>query len=143
MNDFDSILTQLKENGCRITPQRKEIVRILVNSTQHPTAEDLYQRLQPIMPETSLATVYNTLHRLKELGLVDMLGSLGEESVRFDPTTDAHDHLYCLGCGRIIDIERRQTESAVEALHSGFQVVREQTTFYGYCSDCQAKTGAE
>jgi Fur family transcriptional regulator, peroxide stress response regulator len=141
MNDFETILAQLKENGCRITPQRKEIVRILVSSTQHPTAEELYQRLQPIMPETSLATVYNTLNRLKELGLVDMLGSLGEESVRFDPTTDPHDHLYCLGCGRIIDIERRQTEPAMSAQHSGFQVVREQTTFYGYCAECRAKTG--
>ena len=141
MNDFDSILTQLKENGCRITPQRKGIIRILLNNTQHPTAEDIYQRLQPIMPEISLATVYNTLHRLKELGMLDVLGSLGEDSVRFDPTTEPHDHLYCLGCGRIIDIERQQTEPAMSAQHSGFQVVREQTTFYGYCAECRAKTG--
>jgi Fe2+ or Zn2+ uptake regulation protein len=85
--------------------------------------------------------VYNTLHRLKELGLVDVIGTVGEESARFDPATDAHDHLYCLGCGRIIDIERQQVQPAIEMQHSGFQVVREQTTFYGYCADCQAKTG--
>ena len=143
MNDFDTILTQLKENGCRITPQRREILRILFNSGQHPKAEDIYQTLKGRMPETSLATVYNTLNRLKELGLVSVLGTYGEESVRFDPITDAHDHLYCLGCGRISDIERRQTEPAMSAQHSGFQVVREQTTFYGYCLDCQAEAGTD
>jgi Fur family transcriptional regulator, peroxide stress response regulator len=140
---MEEIIAQLKQNGCRITPQRREILRILFNSSHHPKAEDIYQTLKARMPETSLATVYNTLNRLKELGLVDVLGTFGEESVRFDPIIDAHDHLYCLGCGRIIDIERRQTQSASDGQHSGFQVVREQTTFYGYCSDCRGKSGAE
>lgn len=137
MNNIEPILTQLKQNGCRITPQRREILNILFNSKQHPKAEDIYEILQKRMPETSLATVYNTLNRLKELGLVDVLGTMGEESARYDPDTHAHDHLYCLGCNRIFDIE--PVTPAVDSLHEyeGFTPVRQQTTIYGYCADCQ------
>lgn len=141
MNNIEPIITQLKQNGCRITPQRREILNILFNSKQHPKAEDIYEILSQKMPETSLATVYNTLNRLKELGLVDVLGTMGEESARYDPTTDAHDHLYCMGCNRIFDIEH--VDSFAQPAGSDFQIVRQQTTFYGYCSDCQEKSYTE
>ncbi|HET60307.1 MAG TPA: transcriptional repressor [Chloroflexi bacterium] len=140
---MEEILTQLRENGCRITPQRREILNILFASKQHPKAEDIYEALRHKMPDTSLATVYNTLNRLKELGLVDVLDTFGEESARFDPITAAHDHLYCLGCGRIFDIEPHQHEPLAQSQHAGFQIVREQTTYYGYCLECQGESGDE
>lgn len=134
---MEEILTQLKQNGCRITPQRREILNILFTSDQHPTAEDIYNILSKQMPETSLATVYNTLNRLKELGLVDVIGTVGEDSVRYDPDTGAHDHLYCLGCNRIFDIEPVTDTVNSAPAYEGFQAVRQQTTIYGYCADCQ------
>ncbi|MEE4195451.1 MAG: Fur family transcriptional regulator [Anaerolineae bacterium] len=140
---MEEILTQLRENGCRITPQRREILNILFSSKQHPKAEDIYAILQKRMPETSLATVYNTLNRLKELGLVDVIGTAGEESVRYDPVTDAHDHLYCLSCGRIFDVEHHQHEPLAQSQPDGFKIIREQTTYYGVCSDCQGNAGTE
>lgn len=135
---MEKILAQLKQNGCRITPQRREILNILFNSKQHPKAEDIYEILRQKMPETSLATVYNTLNRLKELGLVDVLGTMGEDSARYDPVTHAHDHLYCLSCNQIFDIDRVEPED-VQHEHGGFQIVRQQTTYYGYCTDCQTE----
>ena len=135
---MEEIIAQLKQNGCRITPQRREILNILFSSKQHPKAEDIYEILRKKMPETSLATVYNTLNRLKELGLVDVLGTMGEDSVRYDPITENHDHLYCLSCNQIFDIDRVEPEDAQHE-HDGFQIVRQQTTYYGYCTDCQAE----
>ena len=134
---MEEILTQLRENGCRITPQRREILNILFASKQHPTAEDIYNILSKQMPETSLATVYNTLNRLKELGLVDVIGTVGEEAVPYDADTDAHAHLYCLGCSRIFDIEPAAETVKSVPVYEGFQAVRQQTTIYGYCAECQ------
>jgi len=62
------ILDRLAERGRRITPQRLAILRMLTESEKHPSAEQLHQAILKDFPTTSLATVYKTLHLLKEEG---------------------------------------------------------------------------
>ena len=131
-------IQNLQELGYRITPQRREVITFLFNSVDHPKAEDVYDALKEKMPEISLATIYNTLNTLKDLGMIDAINTSGDNSVHYDATTEAHDHLYCLGCNKIVDIEASQnTKGLTKEEISGFQIIRQQTIYYGYCPDCQ------
>jgi len=112
-----------------------------VGNESHPSAEDIYDALKDKMPDVSLATVYNTLNTLKELGMVNVLSITEDNSVRYDPTTEVHDHLFCLGCNHIFDVERDATEmNFPQRKIPGFQLIdRTQVTYYGYCPECQKK----
>ncbi|HAF62697.1 MAG TPA: transcriptional repressor [Anaerolineaceae bacterium] len=138
MQNIDELIEEAQKQGYKITPQRREIFKILVNNDSHPKAEDIYNILKDRMPDVSLATVYNTLNMLKELGMIDAIALFEDDSVRYDPTTKAHDHLYCLHCNRIVDVEKDQDDLGfTEKEISGFQIVKRQVTYYGYCPECR------
>ena len=140
MKNIEEIVKEFQKQGYKITPQRREIINILVNNDSHPKAEDIYLFLKDRMPDVSLATVYNTLKMLKDLGMIDAIGVVGDDSIRYDPTTEPHDHLYCVCCNRIVDVEKGlqvQDLSFTQKEISGFQIIKRQITYYGYCPDCR------
>ena len=55
------------------------------------------------MPTISLRTVYQTLNDLAAMGELRQL-DLGTGSARFDPNLDAHHHLVCERCGKVVDV---------------------------------------
>src|SRR5699024_11805864 len=95
-------LDRLKVSGVRITPQRHAVLEYLLNSMTHPTADEIYKALEDKFLNMSVATVYNNLRILKELGLVREL-TYGDDSSRFDSNTDEHYHIICDECGKIVD----------------------------------------
>ncbi len=56
------------------------------------------------MPTISLRTVYQTLNDLAAMGELVQL-ELGTGSARFDPNLDAHHHLVCDRCGKVLDVD--------------------------------------
>ena len=106
MKTLQTYVDKFQEQGYKITPQRRGIFEILVGNESHPKAEDIYDALRAKMPDVSLATVYNTLSTLKEMGMVNLLSITEDNSIHYDPTTEVHDHLFCLGCSRIFDVDR-------------------------------------
>lgn len=141
MNSLQTYVNKFQEQGYKITPQRRGIFEILVGNESHPRAEDIYEALKDKMPDVSLATVYNTLNTLKDLGMVNVLSIIEDNSIRYDPTTEVHDHLFCLGCNRLFDVERDINEMGFSQRQiPGFQLIeRKQVTYYGYCPECQKK----
>src|SRR4051812_12004154 len=55
---------QLTTGGFRSTPQREHVYSVLLHKRDHPTAEEVFLRAKPQMPEISMATVYNCLDAL-------------------------------------------------------------------------------
>ena len=51
----------LLERGIKPSQQRIALLEYLVKHPVHPTADELYSRLSPMMPTLSKTTVYNTL----------------------------------------------------------------------------------
>lgn len=54
----------------------------------------------------------------------------------------SHDHLICLGCGKVIEFSHELFLSDVKdkiQKESGFHVVDYQLKFYGYCKNCVKK----
>ena len=64
------LLLRLRSRGWRITPQRRAVVTVLERGARHATAEEVHTADQFVVPEISLATVYNVLTELVEMGEV-------------------------------------------------------------------------
>jgi Fur family peroxide stress response transcriptional regulator len=136
---LNDLLGSLKNAGHRITPQRLAILRILAESREHPSVDQIYRQVRENFPTTSLATVYNTLERLKEIDEVLELPFGGGN--RYDGRNPSrHPHLVCTVCGRIEDlsIDLTPTEADVAA-SSGYSRVHHRLEFYGVCPHCQGK----
>jgi Fe2+ or Zn2+ uptake regulation protein len=136
MLSVDRLCEQLKSHGRRLTPQRRAIIQVLLEDAAHPTAEQIFARVRQIMPDMSHATVYNTLHELVEMDLLQEL-DLGLGERHYDFTTDDHAHLICVGCGRVEDVPCDYEAMAIppENTH-GFHVFDCNVIFRGYCPAC-------
>ena len=139
MTSVERLCTQLREHGRRVTPQRRAIIKALLDSAGvHPTADQVFKLVQVVMPDMSPATVYNTLHEMVEIGeLLELDLGLGER--RYDLYTDSHAHLVCLGCGRVMDVPFVEPPVLLPEHAPGFRVVEHNVIFRGYCAECSAK----
>lgn len=130
----------LRDNGCKVTPQRLAVYDMLSHTTEHPTAEMIYQKVKEQYPTMSFATVYKSVEIFSKLGVIQVLNT-GEDSFRYDTKTSEHPHIKCTKCGRVNDVshlDARAVESLVEN-ETGFKVNGHQFYFYGICPDCQKK----
>lgn len=137
MDDAD-ILERFKERGLRPTHQRIALYRYLATHPCHPTAETVFQALQPQLPSCSLMTVYNGLAALENAGLLQVI-TIDAAHKRFDADVNPHGHFRCDCCGTVYDFPLPAINMQSGAL-SGFVV--EKTDFYcsGICRTC-AKNG--
>jgi Fur family peroxide stress response transcriptional regulator len=131
------VVAKMRSGGHRITPQRLAIARIVLESGDHPSVEEIYRRVRKDFPTTSLATVYNTLDRLKEMGEVLELPFSGGS--RYDGLNPhPHPHLRCTVCGAIEDLDIDLGSAAAEvAAKKGYADVHHRLEFYGVCPRCQ------
>lgn len=140
MDRLNSLVDRLRENGFRLTPQRMAILRILLDSTTHPTAEQVYAQVKPIFPMTSLATVYKTLAMLKAMQEILEI-NLGDRGSRYDGNnTIPHAHLICVQCNQIIDsnpVDLGQLARRMAA-QTGYQMITQRLDFFGVCPACQS-----
>jgi Fur family peroxide stress response transcriptional regulator len=135
---FDELITALREREFRLTPQRVELVRLIAASDGHPSAAQLYSKINTQFPTMSQATVYKTLALLKEMNQVleiDLREDRHYDGIRPHP----HPHLICMQCNKIMDGEMDLDPSSLSKLEktSGFKIIRPQITLYGLCSDCR------
>lgn len=130
---------KLKEAGLRVTPQRLAIYDALVTSDAHPTAQLLYEHLQPELPSLSQATVYNTLQVLATRGLIQEVGDVGDGAVRYDGNPAPHVNLVCTNCHCVKDVFDIAFDRITEhvSARSGFEPQGVRITFYGLCPQCQ------
>lgn len=136
---YDKLLQTLRQAGLRITPQRRLICQYLATTQSHPTAAGLYQSLSASHPELSLATVYNTLKVLSELGALVQL-NLGDEHTHYETNLAPHVNLICRRCRQVIDVESAQPVDAVLAAlpsNIGFQAATVHVQVSGLCAACQ------
>lgn len=136
---FEQLITTLREQNYRLTPQRMELVRLIAASEDHPSVSRLYEQIKVQFPTMSLATVYKTLNLLKELGEVLEI-HLHDDSHYDGNRPYPHPHVICTKCQKIMDgesdISVRNLVHEIEHI-SGFRIERHQLDFYGLCPDCR------
>jgi len=138
--ETEQLVTKLRNSGYKVTPQRLAVCEIILSSKDHPTADQIYEKVKKKHPTMSLATVYQTLHLLSEIGLLQELGFSNSIS-RYDPDTSPHINIVCRKCGKIQDYKaesvRRLWTQIVGEL--GFEPIGQRIDIYRYCDQC-AKT---
>lgn len=128
--------------GFRMTPQRLAILAEVQDAERHLTAGEIYERVRRKYPTIAYGTVYRTLHLLAKHGLIQEF-PFGDNASRFDRRTDRHDHVHCIVCGELVDVEVPIALLArqVAAEQTGFEILDHQTVFTGICPTCQEQKG--
>ena len=100
----EEIISLLKQQGHRITPQRLAIFELILSSESHPSSDDVYHEIKKKYPSVSLATIYKNIRLLSDLGLISEL-NFESQPARYDSNTSPHINVVCPVCGLIIDHE--------------------------------------
>jgi Fur family peroxide stress response transcriptional regulator len=139
---LQDLVGSLRSQGHRLTPQRMAVLRILAESSAHPSAQEIYRQVRADFPMTSLATVYKTITLLKEMGQILELG-FSDDSSRYDGRLNTpHPHLVCVSCKSIVDWESGILSGldGQVAETSGYKVIGHRLDLLGICPDCQGKS---
>lgn len=111
----------------RCTPQRKVLYEALCGCPDHPTVEELHQRVaQHHDMSISLATVYNTMEVLCKAGLAKRLPT-DNGSCRYDADTGEHLHVRFVDTAEILDVPSELSEKILGCLRKNLlEQVRQQ-----------------
>lgn len=124
-------------NGKRYSRQRELIYQALMDTTEHPTAEMVYQWLKPENPSLSLGTVYRNLNLLANEGRITRMAFPVE---RYDGNTKPHCHFRCDKCGGVYDLDLpycRELDGKADGA-SEHQIEGHELIFHGCCARCRA-----
>ncbi len=131
-------INDLRERGVRVTPQRVHIWRVLAESEEHLTAEEVWERSRGTLPGLELSTVYRSLEALRVAGLVAD-SRLPEGPRVFEARPALHPHLVCKSCGGISHPDPEVGRQLLEALNDGsggFEVHELHVVAEGICARC-------
>jgi Fur family iron response transcriptional regulator len=105
MIDIDA-LKVLKEAKLRPTKQRVTLIsNIYKYGNRHVKAESLHKEILDTGDKVSLATVYNTLHNLTNLGFLRQV-KVNSSQNYFDTNITAHHHFFDQSNNSLIDIDK-------------------------------------
>lgn len=115
----------LRDAGLRATAQRMALCSILfADSDRHVTAEMLYREGAGANASYSLATIYNTLHKLSEAGLLRQV-TVDSTRAYFDTNPRNHHHFFVEGANVLFDIPGGDISvDELPAAPDGFEVAR-------------------
>lgn len=137
--DVEQIIAKFHEKGFKVTPQRLAICEYVLSRKDHPTTDMVYEEAKGRYPTLSLATVYQTLHLLADIGLLQEL-ELNDGVSRYDPNTSPHINIICKNCGMVEDYEaenvRKLWSKIIQSL--GFEPIGQRLDVYRYCDQCRA-----
>ncbi len=136
----DQWLAQIQGMGYRLTKPLRVIVELLANSPRALGPIDLYDLGRKEYPRLGLVTVYRTLDKLEELGLVQRVHQAGGCHM-YLRAAQGHEHLLlCTRCGRVGYFSGDDLTPLINATarDSGFVIQEHWLQLYGLCANCQA-----
>ena len=133
-----SCLATLKQNGLKLTPQRRMIVDIIHDKSKHLTADDIINYVQSKMPGVNKSTIYRTLDILEQSGCV-IKSESGNHFIYHHSEEGHHHHLLCRKCGKTIDCSENLFFPVEKSLAEkyGFKVNFQHVVINGWCEDCK------
>ena len=127
-----------------MTEQRRVILDELRRYNNHPSADELYERVRSRLPRISLGTVYRNLEVLSELGEIQKL-ELSGSLKRFDGIPTKHYHIRCIECDRVDDAPIAPLNQIEDELYGAtvFEIIGHNLEFTGLCPACTRKKEAQ
>ncbi len=137
-NNLEKLLSLSKEKGLKLTPQRMVIFRILSESNQHVTVDQVYQKASAEYPMLSPATVYRNMEQMVESDLLKHL-DLGGTSMRYDTNLEEHHHFVCTECGKVSDVYLEDIQYKMDTNRSHLEKAKINSLdlhLQGTCGEC-------
>lgn len=143
-NNDANIIQALRNKGFKATPQRIAVCKIALNNKEHPNVEKIYTEVKNLYPTVSLATVYKTLHILKENQLIQEL-NMPQGETRIDPNPTPHVNLVCNKCGKIQDFSTLDLKNHIKEviINTKFSPETVKVEVYGLCETCACKASKD
>jgi Fur family peroxide stress response transcriptional regulator len=126
--------------GLPVTMQRQTILEVVLECSEHPSADEVYDRVKDRVPNVSRSTVYRALEAMVELGVVRRLNHAGV-GVRYDGKVQRHHHLVCTTCNRVLDYQDPSLDDlpVPKSGVSGFRITDYSLHFTGICAECSKR----
>lgn len=134
-------LQALRTNGYRLTPARRAVVQTMANSPRAITPLEIYDRARGRHRGLGLVSVYRTLEKLEELGLIQRVHQ-PEGCQAFVSASHGHQHLLlCRQCGRAAYFEGDDLQPLIRSIsrRTGYAIGEHWLQLFGLCKDCQAR----
>lgn len=139
MSYSEEWLEALQANGYRITAPLRVLVELLAYSERALEPTELYDLGRQGYPRLGLVTVYRTLDKLQELGLVQRIHR--ENGCHcYLRAARGHEHvLLCLRCGRAVFFSGDDLSLLIARLtqQTGFTIQEHWLQMLGLCAECQ------
>lgn len=136
----DEWLAQLQAGGYRLTTPLRVLVELLVDATRALGPVDLYDQGRREYPQMGLVTVYRTLEKLEELGLITRVHQ-ANGCHAYLRSAHGHQHiLLCTRCGQVqyFDGDDLSLLMTRVAQQSGFVIQDHWLQLHGLCAACQS-----
>ncbi len=121
----------------RLTEQQRDMVRFIFSRHNHFEVEQLIDEMKNVV-HVSRATIYRTLAKLVDAGLLRRLEVGSHTFYEHDYGYPQHEHLYCQSCKKMIEFQDPAIEALIRQVcgANGFQVVGHTFIIRGTCNEC-------
>ena len=121
----------------KYSKQREEILKIVLDSTDHPNVNTIYERARKIIPNISLGTVYRNLNTLYENGFIRKISNPNGAD-HYDKTLIDHAHIYCIECNNMFDVDANLLKNikALVETNNKYKINKSEIIFTGLCEKC-------
>ncbi|MFA6618055.1 MAG: Fur family transcriptional regulator [Candidatus Neomarinimicrobiota bacterium] len=128
----------LRSKGKNITPERMDILSEVLNQKGHFKIEDIILKMSEAKNPISRATVYRSIKKIEEAGLIKYIRISNDEKV-YEIQTEHHDHMICEKCGNIIEFHNEELEILQNAICRSFAFTPHHHTMkiFGLCEKCK------
>jgi len=136
---IENWLTQLQDNGYRLTGARRAVVEIIGTSQHALTPVEVYDAARDQYPALGLVTVYRTLEKLEELGLIQRVHQ-PQGCQAFIMAGKGHQHLLlCSKCGKTILFDGDDLDQFIKSVarKTGYQINEHWLQLFGLCENCK------
>lgn len=136
---YDQWIESLSESGYRVTAPRRVIVEIMANSPCALGPLEIYDQGRKEYRGLGLVTVYRTLEKLEELGLVQRVHH-PQGCHMYLRAAHGHEHLIlCTSCGKAEYFSGDDISKLINTVaeKTGFEIREHWLQLFGLCSDCK------
>ena len=122
----------------RFTDQQRDMVRYIFQQHNHFDAEQLIDEMKRDGLSVSRATVYRTLTKLVDAGLLRRLELGPRMYYEHDYGYPQHEHMVCEKCGKVIEFQDPAIESVIRDVcqQNLFHTSGHTFIIRGTCTDC-------
>jgi Fe2+ or Zn2+ uptake regulation protein len=138
---LDELVERLRRDGSRVTTARRAVLEEFLRCReQHPSVEELAERIHRRYPDIHLSTVYRNLDHLEEAGVLAQV-RVGNGPASYHLRSDAHDHAVCDRCGVVLLLPSAVMAELAELLdvELGFALSPSHVTLRGECDSCRRR----